>query len=902
MSLAASRAVLRHSTFAVRRAGVRNASSTSDVANTAKEKTADAQSKAAQGLSRVTSSAGSALSRVGGALGKVGGRTGRLIGGIQSLIPPTIYYSKVAFELGKLVAQQRKFSPPDLATFQTYFLSYLSALRHPGQLLSRTASAGAQPVNILNRVRNLTTAQWVGAGVVAAEVIGFFSVASLPSPAQKVPSSGAVANPQLFGHEETPKQTNDQKKGRKRKRGQDEAEPSSVLPPELDFFSGARHEVAGERRNGIELDRQPKCEAIGKRIKHDERELEDNADTADVYGEDEAKRILRSHKLKIVVLEDFAAREETKKEKKKSKKRKREKEESGEEKKHKQQLFPRPLMSFKQLRSRYGISRRVADNIEAQGYRMPTEVQIGALPLLLGDGNGLAGKMAREGVDLLTIAPTGSGKTIAFLIPIINSLLSDRSTASERSKQGVRAVIIAPTKELASQIMNETRKLAKGTGIYAALMKKGMEIVDRPDDKPLEEDAEQEDASTADEECDNSDNDGVLAIPPKSKRRRAEKVKAGILVATPLALLNAIKSCNGNVSLPTVRHLVLDEADILLDPLFREQTLAVWNACTNPLLRVGLWSATMSSSIESLAINTISERCSSLSSSSLPSRAPFIRLVVGLKDTAIPNINHKLIYAATEQGKLLGLRQLLHPTASSTDKTSLRPPFLIFTQTIPRAIALHSELLYDIPPEAGGSSRIAVLHADLSSSARDSIMTRFRLGEIWVLITTDLLARGVDFRGLNGVVNYDVPNSAAAYIHRVGRTGRAGREGGIAVTYYTQEDVPYVKGIANVIRAAEKLRGRSEEEQSVKQWLIDALPTPTKRDKKLLKRRGVEARREVKDSKGKGNMRISTKSGYERKLENRRKGAKIGTKWRGGEERLAMRGAGGESEFEGFEN
>jgi ATP-dependent RNA helicase DDX52/ROK1 len=200
-----------------------------------------------------------------------------------------------------------------------------------------------------------------------------------------------------------------------------------------------------------------------------------------------------------------------------------------------------------------------------------------------------------------------------------------------------------------------------------------------------------------------------------------------------------------------------------------------------------------------------------------------------------------------------------------SSKPSLRPPFLVFTQTIPRAIALHSELLYDIPPEAGGSSRIAVLHADLSSSARDSIMTNFRKGEIWVLITTDLLSRGVDFRGLNGVVNYDAPNSAAAYVHRVGRTGRAGREGGVAVTFYTAEDIAHIKLIANVIRASENLRGVKEGEGSVKQWLLDALPDVGKRERQQLKKRGVEARRTVKGEDGKkGRDRISTKSGYER--------------------------------------
>ncbi|KAF2796501.1 hypothetical protein K505DRAFT_323238 [Melanomma pulvis-pyrius CBS 109.77] len=191
MSLAASRAVLRHSTFAARRAGIRNASSTSEAAAAAKEKAADFQSKASEGLSRVTSSAGSALSKAGSvtsealgrsaeALGKVGGRTGRVVGGIQSLIPQTVYYSKVGLELTKLVAKERGITLPDVATFQGYFQPAINALRQPATLFAQTAnSTAAQPANILNRVRSVTRTEWLSAGIIAAEVVGFFSVGEI---------------------------------------------------------------------------------------------------------------------------------------------------------------------------------------------------------------------------------------------------------------------------------------------------------------------------------------------------------------------------------------------------------------------------------------------------------------------------------------------------------------------------------------------------------------------------------------------------------------------------------------------------------------------------------------------------------------------------------------------------
>lgn len=804
-------------------------------------------------------------------------------------------------------------TPRPAIILSNFELLQLQALQH-GKLYHL-------PLSLRLTNSKLKGRQFLAANMNVFKLLSRSSKPAQASPAQKLPSSGAVANPQLFGHDESVHTPQNQKQSKKRKRGQNGVESSgdleSDLPAQLDFFGG----LSSTNTDGAESKKARKEKKRKEKEEMDQDEEEDftGGIELDPYDADECKRVLRSHKLKVAVLEDFAPPEEEpqKEKKKKDKKRKKEKEVAKAKKKDgKKQLFPQPLTSFAQLRTRYGISRRLAENIQEQGYKIPTEVQLGALPLLL-KGRGQQKEKASSGVaetssgaeyggdmDLLTVAPTGSGKTIAFLIPIINALLAENKEVS--GKEGPRAIVLAPTRELASQIVNEARKLARGTGIKATLMRKGMQLVQKSDDKMAEDVPDSPEASEDEDSDSDQDQDKAVQL-HSANRRQAELVKAAILVATPLALLNALKRSDGSVAdLPSARHLVLDEADVLLDPLFREQTLAIWNACANPKLRVGLWSATMGSNIEPLAISTLNERWEKLvaSNSTLPSRPPLVRLVVGLKDTAIPNISHQLTYAATEQGKLLGLRQLLHPTSlpsNNPGQPSLRPPFLVFTQTIPRAIALHSELLYDIPPEAGGSSRIAVLHADLSSSARDAIMTKFRKGEIWVLITTDLLARGVDFRGLNGVVNYDVPNSAAAYVHRVGRTGRAGREGGVAVTFYTQDDIPYIKLIANVIRASERLSGVKEGEGSIKPWLLDALPDVGKRDRQQLKKRGVEARRTAKTEDGKVKNRISTKSGYERRVENNRRGAKMASIRREKEERLAIEnGDGGESS--GFED
>ncbi|RJE21027.1 hypothetical protein PHISCL_06648 [Aspergillus sclerotialis] len=693
-----------------------------------------------------------------------------------------------------------------------------------------------------------------------------------------LPSTGKASNPQLFRNQAV---LDDVNQGRKRKRGDggssvreyegrngvEEVDDASV-----DFFSSG-NTSAGTVQKGNKKKDEDKEDSGNE-------DGEENGDGEGDMDDIQCRTILNSHKIKVSDLRDFEeihphvntvqTEEPKRKKKKKEKKSQPQPEEtqlSKKEQKKARRLFPRPLGSFKELRSRYKISRRLAENIAEQGFTVPTEVQLGSLPLLLGEET--IGQKTTEGnsngqPDLLVVAPTGSGKTLAFLIPVINNIVKWHHEGTE--ERGIFSIVIAPTKELAGQIVNEGRKLVAGSGVKITMMKKGMRVVEHDQNG---------DADVMDERSDKSESESDSEEEGKKNRSKAPVTKSDILVTTPLMLVNALSAnrTKSMATLPLVRNLVLDEADVLLDPLFREQTLDIWRSCVHPNLRVSLWSATMGSNIEDLTKSTIKERNDT---SGITKSNPLYRLVVGLKDSAIPNINHKLIYAGSEQGKLLGLRQLLHPTAGPSTDVRLRPPFLIFTQTIPRAVALHSELRYDIPPEAGGSSRIAVLHSDLSDSQRSEIMKGFRKGEIWILVTTDLLARGVDFRGINGVVNYDIPNSAAVYVHRVGRTGRAGREGGIAVTYYTKEDIPYVKSIANIIDVSEKARGKTGD-KSVQKWLLDALPDLKKRDKKELKKHGVKARqstvKNAKDEEQHRKTRISTKSGYERRMENKKKGA-----------------------------
>ncbi|KAK4178109.1 putative ATP-dependent RNA helicase [Triangularia setosa] len=741
--------------------------------------------------------------------------------------------------------------------------------------------------------------------------------------ATKLPSAGAVPHPQLFND---PVSSSSRGKKRKRKNkgggdkdgeedGQNNEDEGDLS--DVDFFAPPKPKTE------TTVQQQHTAEEDGEQEKKKNKKRK-----VKMLDEDECKQILRSHRLKFTLLSastpsvlelEAQADGEGKKEEKKSKKKsKKDSEESKEKEKEKDtnkkgklaQLWPQPLTAFGQLKYDYGINQTLADNITRQGFKVPTEVQMGALPLLLQPGTVLGNKEMEKGVDFLAVAPTGSGKTITFLIPAIERVLKAREEVKEGQeiKNELRAIVVAPTRELANQIVNEGRKLATGAGVRVVLMKRGLRLQAEggeekteaeEEDSDFEDDEKPEEEQEEDEEEEEKeDNDEEDGDDKKKDQKERPLARVDILVTTPKILLNFLsddgKLTNSKKTLPTVRSLILDEADVLLDPIFRKQTMAIWKSCVHPDVALTCWSATMASNIEALVTKHLSKRAKHFNIS-----RPLIRLVVGLKDTAVPNVTHKLIYTATEQGKLLALRQLLHPASSSDSGPPLRPPFIVFTQTIDRAKALHKELQYDIPLEAGGSARIAVLHSSLSDQIRSKIMAKFRSGEVWVLITTDVLARGMDFAGVNGVVNYDVPTSAAGYVHRAGRTGRAGREGGVAVTFYTKEDIPFVKSVANVIAASEKQAGKlASGEESVKKWLLDALPKVAKEDKRKLKVRGVEARRAGGKEAG-----ITTQSSWERRRENNKRQAIEASKRR---KRLAQQaekqgGGGGKKKEDGEE-
>jgi ATP-dependent RNA helicase DDX52/ROK1 len=185
-----------------------------------------------------------------------------------------------------------------------------------------------------------------------------------------------------------------------------------------------------------------------------------------------------------------------------------------------------------------------------------------------------------------------------------------------------------------------------------------------------------------------------------------------------------------------------------------------------------------------------------------------VKVQIGIQNTTAHTVKQEIVYCGREDAKLVTLRQYL--------KEGFEPPVLIFVQSKSRAKDLFKEMVYD-------GLNVQTIHGDKPKHARDDIIRKFRAGDIWVLICTDLMARGLDFKAVNTVINFDFPTSLVSYIHRVGRTGRAGKTGR-AITYFTDDDAPYVKLIANLMKKSG---------HDVPQWMLELKSANNKEWKKV---------------------------------------------------------------------
>lgn len=482
------------------------------------------------------------------------------------------------------------------------------------------------------------------------------------------------------------------------------------------------------------------------------------------------------------------------------------------------------------------IHHTILNNIENGRWMEPTPIQMQAIPSLI------------DLRDVMGCAPTGSGKTGAFVLPAImlakcpeeiyhrqdaslSNTQSDsynnnkKSGKKEKRKQRndnnlqghVRTLLLAPSRELASQIHREVLRLTPNipNKFHAALL--------------------------------NKSNAGLA-----TQNQLGGKSGLDCLISTPMRLVECIER---GMRLTGVRLVVLDEADRLLDASDgKKETKTAFSDNIDDegdqednRQSGSSQSRTFLQQIDSILAHIPANATRALFSATLgPSvrhlsesilRSP-IDITTGIQaggnsagGGASENIQQELKFVGREDGKLLAIRQLV--------AEGITPPVLIFLQSKERAQALFGELLYD-------GIRVDVLHAGKSPAHREASVAKFRRGDTWVLICTDLVARGVDFKAVNLVINYDLPLEGVTYVHRIGRTGRAGRQGR-AITFFTESDFENLRTIANVMR----LSGCE-----VPEWMLQLKRQSNSSHQKAQKRRGRD---------------IDTTPVYDRKEKKRKK-------------------------------
>jgi ATP-dependent RNA helicase RhlE len=369
---------------------------------------------------------------------------------------------------------------------------------------------------------------------------------------------------------------------------------------------------------------------------------------------------------------------------------------------------PPPAERFEQL----GLHATILRAVREVPYERPTPIQARAIPVVLG------------GNDLFGCAQTGTGKTAAFALPILDRLLATRSVAERR--RPIRALVLAPTRELASQIAADFQTYGRYTGLATAVVFGGV-----------------------------------------SQHRQEQDLRRGadILIATPGRLQDLISQ--RVVVLSAVEVLVLDEADRMLDMGFLPAVKRILG--TLPRQRQTLFfSATMPPSIETLA-NTIL-------------KSP-VHVAVAPVATTVEKVAQSL-YLVNNGDKSALLELVLGD--KSIDRV------LVFTRTKRGADRVTQRL-------ARASIHAEAIHGNKSQNARERALHRFKTGAIRVLVATDIAARGIDVDGISHVVNYELPEVPETYVHRIGRTARAGASG-IALSFCDPAERALLRDIERLIR------------------------------------------------------------------------------------------------------
>ncbi len=358
-----------------------------------------------------------------------------------------------------------------------------------------------------------------------------------------------------------------------------------------------------------------------------------------------------------------------------------------------------------------GITGALLKGVAEAGFAEPKPIQAQAIPPQL------------AGRDILGIAQTGSGKTAAFSLPIIQQIVG---LGTKRLPRTARALVLVPTRELAVQIEETIRLVAKNMHLSTALVLGGV-----------------------------------------SRNSQVRKLAPGVdvLIATPGRLMDLVRE--KDLSLGHTRWLVLDEADRMLDMGFINDVRRIAKA-TPADRRTALFSATMPKEIEELAGGVLNDP---------------VRVEVAPQGTTAAEIDQSLVMARVKQK-----RKILSDMLADESMRSV----LIFSRTKHGADRVARDLERD-------GFAAAVIHGNKSQNARQKALNGFRDGSTRILVATDIAARGIDVPGISHVVNFDLPDEAESYVHRIGRTGRNGATG-TAITLCAPDEADKLRAVERIIR------------------------------------------------------------------------------------------------------
>ncbi|WP_288984432.1 DEAD/DEAH box helicase [uncultured Flavobacterium sp.] len=370
-------------------------------------------------------------------------------------------------------------------------------------------------------------------------------------------------------------------------------------------------------------------------------------------------------------------------------------------------------MTFNDLK----LYNNIQQALEEEGYTNPTPIQEQAIPEIL------------LGQDLVACAQTGTGKTGAFAIPILN--LIHRIVGSAKKNKHIRTLVVTPTRELAIQIDESFKNYGKYTNVKSLVIF-----------------------------------GGVNQVPQVNELKNG----VDVLIATPGRLLDLHKQ--GFIDLNHMHHLVLDEADQMLDMGFINDVKKIIKL-TPENRQTLLFSATMPLAIRELADTFLTK--------------PKYISVTPISSTA-ENVSQKVYFVNKEDKRLL-LKQLIIEESLSNA--------LVFTRTKHGADNIVKVL-------KKAHIKAEAIHGDKSQNARQRVLDQFKNKEIDILVATDIAARGIDIEQLPFVINFDIPNISETYVHRIGRTGRAGNSG-LAISFCGKDEKAYWLDIEKLIRMKVKV-------------------------------------------------------------------------------------------------